>query len=480
MCFFLLSAVIFAFCVKQFAEPDIWWHLRSAQDLLQTHNFVPLDTYSFTAAGAPRMNFEWLSELAYLAGFRAALLPGILIIYFGILVLIYGGVYYRSCKAASNCKNATLATLLGIFLGVVSIGPRTLLFGWLCMIALLIVLDRFRKTGTGLWVLPPLFVLWINLHPSWVFGVVVLLLTVASGLVEHQWGRVIAVRWTGAELKQLSLAVVMSFVVLFANPFGYKLVLYPFDFLFRQQRAAAYIEEWQGVDLSTGDGKLALLVLIGLIAVALLSRRTWRLDEVLLTLFALSMALLHARFLFFAGLILPTVLAQRVELFMPYDPEIDKPLLNAGIIVCIVAGMIAFFPSQKLLESTIDAHYPSSALRFMRGQQLTGNIFNSYLWGGYMEWKAPELKPFIDGRTDIFVYNGALDDHGRIMTIEDPLKMLDKYHISYVLLQPQRPLTYILEHSHGWQKLYSDDVAVVFGRTSTVRDTSQFTSPTSP
>ena len=44
-------------------------------------------------------------------------------------------------------------------------GPRMLLFGWLCMVGVLIVLDRFRETGKGFWTLSPLFTLWDQL--SW-------------------------------------------------------------------------------------------------------------------------------------------------------------------------------------------------------------------------------------------------------------------------------------------------------------------------
>ena len=175
---FLLAAVIFGFSVKQIAEPDIWWHLRNAAYLFQHHSFPSVDTYSFTAAGSPWMNFEWLSEVPFFLAFKAMGLQGLLLVYFSLLVLIYIGVYHRSCRAGADCKDATLATLLAIFLGVVSIGPRTLLFGWLCMVGLLLVLDRFQRTGKGLWLLPPLFALWINLHGSWIFGVVVLVLTI--------------------------------------------------------------------------------------------------------------------------------------------------------------------------------------------------------------------------------------------------------------------------------------------------------------
>ena len=102
-----------------------------------------------------------------------------LAVYFAVLVLIYIGVYYRSCRAGADCKDATVITFLAILLGGVSIGPRMLLFGWLCMVGLLLVMDRFQRTGKGLWLLPPLFALWINLHGSWVFGLVVLAMIIA-------------------------------------------------------------------------------------------------------------------------------------------------------------------------------------------------------------------------------------------------------------------------------------------------------------
>ena len=140
------------------------------------------------------------------------------------------------------------------------------------------------------------------------------------------------------ELKKLLLVLAASLAALFVNPFGYKLVLYPFDLLFRQQKGMQYVEEWQSVDFSTGNGKLALIMIFALLAAALFSRRRWRLDEVLLTAFALWAALSHVRFLFFAGLIMAPILAPRLKLFPPYERELDKPWLNAGIMAAIVGG----------------------------------------------------------------------------------------------------------------------------------------------
>jgi hypothetical protein len=464
MCVFLLVAAIFGYSARGIAEPDIWWHMRNAAYLLQYHSLPRIDTYSFSAAGAPWMNFEWLSEVSFFLGFKAMGLQGLLTVYFVLLVLIYVGVYYRSCRAGADCKDATIATLGAICLGGVSMAPRMLLFGWLCMVALLLVLDRFRRTGKGLWLLPPLFALWINLHGSWVFGVIVLALTLASGLVEREWGLVEAQRWTPVELKKLLLAFAASLAALFLNPFGHNLVLYPYTLLLRQQGVMQYIEEWQPVDFSTTNGKLALIVIFVLLVGALFSQRKWKLDEVLLTAFALWAALSHQRFLFFAGLIMVPILAPRLKLFPPYERELDKPWLNTIIIAGIVGALIFFFPSASQLQQKVDEVYPTAALDFIQRQHINGRIFNQYAWGGYMEWNAPQLKPFIDGRADIFVYNGVFDDFLRATAITRSFDILDKYKIDYVFLQPKEPLNYLLQRSPEWHLIYADKVAVLFER----------------
>ncbi|MGA2905926.1 MAG: hypothetical protein ABSD98_19035 [Candidatus Korobacteraceae bacterium] len=446
-------------------ESDIWWHLLNARYLLQFHVFPSVDTYSFTAAGAHWLDHEWLSEIAFLLSFRTAGLQGILGLYSAIMVLIFTGVYYRSCRAGANCKNAAVVTAGAICLGCVSLAPRMLLFGWLCMVGLLLVLDRFRHTGKGLWLLPPLFALWINLHGSWVFGMIVLMLTIVSGLVEGEWGLVVATRWNQVEWKKLLLASAASLAALFANPFGYRLVFYPFDLLFRQQDVMRYISYWQPVDFSTPRGKQVLILIFAILAAALFSRHRWRLDEVLLMAFALWAALAHMRFLDFAALSIAPILAPSLKLFPPYQRELDKPWLNAGIIAAVVGLLIFFFPSAAKLQQQVNEEYPTAALEFMQQRHLNGRIFNTNEFGSYMEWNAPALKPFIDGREDIFVYKGIFDDYLSAVLVRRSFEVLDKYKIDYVFLEPKTPLGYLLEYSPAWRMIYSDKVAVLFERT---------------
>jgi len=457
----VIVLLIFGFSAQRLVEPDIWYHLRNGQQIWEYHSFPNVDTYTFGAAGLPWLDYEWLSEVVYFLGFKAWALRGILMVYFGLLALIYAGVYYRACSAGTDYASALLVTLLAVLLAAVSIGPRMLLFGWLCMVGLLLVLDHFQRTGKGLWLLPVLFALWINLHGSWVFGIVVLALTITSGLVEGEWGLVVAHRWTSTELKTLALVFASSVAALFVNPFGFKLVLYPFV---SQLKFIRYIQEWLPVDFSKGSGKLALISVLALLVAALFSRRRWRLDEVLLIIFALWMGLSHARFLFFLGLIMVPILAPRLELFPSSGPEHNRPWLNAGILAAMAAWLIFSFPTQVELQQDVNAKFPAAALEFMQRQHIGGRGLNQDWWGGYMEWQTPALKPFTDTRDDIFADNGTFNDYLSAVEIRQPFEVLDKYRIDYALLEPNQPLVYVLNRSPEWRTVYSDKVAVLLAR----------------
>ena len=91
--------------------------------------------------------------------------------------------------------------------------------------------------------------------------------------------------------------------------------------------------------------------------------------------------------------------------------------------------------------------FSSDALRFMQQRQINGRLFHLAEFGGFIEWNAPTVKTFVDGRADIFVYNGVLNDYIKINAIDDSLELLDKYRIEYVLFPVNRRLTYLLDRS---------------------------------
>src|SRR5579859_2788414 len=46
-------------------DPDLWWHLADARQLVQTHHFIWTEPNSFTVGGQLWINPEWLAELPY-------------------------------------------------------------------------------------------------------------------------------------------------------------------------------------------------------------------------------------------------------------------------------------------------------------------------------------------------------------------------------------------------------------------------------
>ncbi len=464
MAMFILGVVIVGKAPQGIGlgEPDIWWRLRSAADFVQHPSFSSLDTYSFTAAGSHWTNFEWLSDLLFYAAYKAMGLLGMMGLYSAAMVLIFAGVYYRSCRAGANCKDAALATFAGICLATVSLAPRPSLFGWMCLTVLLLVLDRFRQTGNGLWVLPPLFLVWVNLHGSWIYGMAVLAITIICGLVQGRWGILIARRWSPQDLKKLLLASAVSVAALFVNPFGYKLVAFPMEF-YRMRGFMKYVEYWRPVDFGSATGKLTIGFLLAMIAIGVFSRRPWRLDEVVLMAFALWSGLSHVRFLDLTAILCVPILTPHLRLFPPYEPDLDKPWLNAAIMVASVAILIAILPSENQLRQKVESQYPAAALAYIRTHQVNGRMFNPAEFGGYIEWTTPGLKIFADGRA-VFVENGAFQDSFDALIGPEPFKVLDKYDVGYVLLEPTWPLAEKLANSSDWQLMYSSAPAVVFQR----------------
>lgn len=464
-CLLLLVVFFGGGLERDITESDLWWHLRNAAHLVSTHSFPRVDQYSFTATGSRWLPHEWLSEVAYYGAYRAWGLRGLLALSLALTAVIFVGLYDHCCRSGANPKTASIAVMVGIMLASISFGPRMMLFGWLWMAVLLIILHRFVSNRSGpLWLIPPLFCVWINCHGSWLFGLLVLGIFIVSGLAHGEWGRVWAVRFTPSELKKLALVTVLSVGALFVNPFGYRLVFYPFDLLFRQQVNINSIEEWSSVDFHTARGKIALALLLALLGAALTSRRRWKVYDVLLGGFALSAALTYLRLQFFAALVFIPLLAIGLPLFPPSSDRDEKPWLNAAIMIVAIVTIILRFPSEARLESRIRDQFPEAAVAFMNGSHIAERVFNEYAWGGYLIWHAPQVKTFIDGRADLFVYNGVFDDYLRMTRIDGTLELLDHHRIQYALLSPYAPLSYLLGHSACWRDIYKDRIAVVYQR----------------
>ncbi len=465
----LLCLLVFLTERGRAPDPDLWWHMRNAEQFLTTGSLPSVDTYSFTVAGHPWIDHEWLAEMPYYLAWKAGGPSGVQLLVIVLLQAIFLGLFYLCWRNSGNVKAAFAVTCVAVLLATVSFGPRTILFGYAYTVILLIILQRYRATGRGpLWILPFLFCLWINTHGSWSLGLILFGIVIASGLVEGRWGMIEARRWSPSQLRTLLLAMGASIAGLFVNPYGYRLVYYPIDLAFRQKLNISHVAEWVSVDFHDFRGKIVMLVLAGMLFSALWGRHRWRLEELALALFGLYCGLTYIRFLFLAALVVSPLLAKSLDFLPPYQPEIDKPALNALILGATLLTMVLYFPSTAELQKSIDEDYPAEVLPYLNSHQLSGRVLNFYLWGGWLEWNARDVKTFVDSRVDIFEYAGVFKDYIDLLGVRKSPSILDKYRIRYVLFPPDEPLSCLLEVDPNWKLIFTGKVCLLFERVGPV------------
>jgi len=451
---------------RTLADNDIWWHLRNASELLRSGHFIRAEGYTFTVAGKPWINFEWLGELPYYFANRWLGDRGLYLVTILTTAAIVLGIYCLGRLRSGRWGSAFWATVIGVFLTTVSILPRPLLFGWLFLVIEVAVLWSLQKGRDYTVWLPLLFLLWINVHGSWFIGFVLLAIFVACGFVNGEWGNLYATRWTPQQARKLLMVGAASFAALFANPYGWRLVAYPLDVAFRQKQTVENIAEWGSLDFHSARGKLVVVVLVVFAVLQLVRRRRWVLQDVAFGAVAVYGAVTYVRFLFLMAILLLPLLAidLRDEKASTAGTGKNRRFVSAVAMALLVSAIVGRYPGEKKLHAGIAEAFPEKAVPYVQSLEGQGNLLNNFNWGGYLEWQAPGVKEFIDPRNDIFVHEGVMGDYLRATKVEDTFAVLDKYRIRYVLLAEDAPAAYLLGHSAGWTRAYDDGQAVVFER----------------
>jgi hypothetical protein len=461
----IVLGVTFVMSRGRVADPDIWWHLHNAEYLVQHHTLPRYDMYSFTVAAHPWMNHEWLAELPFYFAWKLMGVSGIGAITIILPCVIYLGLLYFAGKESGNFKAATITTICAIFLGRSAFGPRTILFGYAFLVALLIILQRLRQNGrTHLWLIPPMFLLWVNTHGSWSLGMIVFSVVLVGGMFNFRSGLIESEPWTRTQKRNLLWTWAASVVCLFVNPYGARLVFYPLDMAFHQQTNIEHVSEWVSLNFHDVRGKVVLLLLVILLLSILLRPRRWTVAEVALVVFGVYSGLTYVRFLCLMGILLAPMMAKTLDFVPGYRPEFDTPVLNSVVTLLMIAASAHYWPTKSRLDTIVKEQYPAGAVSYLKAHPVNGALLNYYVWGGYIGWSDPATKVFIDGRADIFDYTGVFSDYVDLIGIQRADAILDKYKIRYVLFPHNEPLSNLLQHEPQWRTVYRDENSVLLER----------------
>jgi hypothetical protein len=428
-------------------DPDIWWHLADARILCTTHHFMHTVPNSFTVAGLPWINPEWLSELPFWFSYQALGLRGIYLVEWLLMSANLIFLYWRGVSRSGHPGAAFYAAALGFVLASVNSGPRMIAFAYLAMSSELAILDAAARGKTRpLWLLPPLFALWVNLHGSWLIGLGLFVLYILCGSFSFHKGVFEQDAFSGSQRNRLLIVLGICVAALMLNPYGWRMAWNPIDMMMNQKLNIANVMEWRPLNLSTITGGAAVVAMCLTVITNCLKSRKWRVYEMVFIFFAWYAALDHMRFLFMAAVITtPFIAADIARGFeLEFDPK-TIPAMNALMVAGAAGVLIYMFPNEAAMQKKLGTFFPMESISAI---QPSWRTFNVDTLGGMMAFH--DKPSFIDSRFDTFEHHGEFADFLEVMYAVQPLEIFDKYRIDHVILPANVAPAYVLARTPGW------------------------------
>ncbi len=441
------------------------------------HGRVPVtDPFSFTHPHAPWLAVEWGTGVVFAALNHAVGLKGIVFLC-GLMIAALITVMLRTMLAAGG---DLLLSILVVLLASNALAlhyharPHLFTLLFLAITAWIITVDRLHRTR-WIWFLPPLTVLWVNLHPGFVFLFAYLGVLVAGSAAEWWLGN-----GSRASTTRYAVLTAVCGAASFINPFGWNLHVDIFSD-FQAKGMTDLIQEFQAPAFRTAPQLYFMVFLFAGLALCGLFIRQKRIVEPLLILglgYASLTSVRHSTV--FVVLVAPIIVAELSVYWRAWQERqprtsaaraLDtlstekRPAFSRNS-VWLLAGLAAIFlwsPAEQwpadfdkdMFPVEIAAEHPELA---------TKRLFTTEQWADYLLLRNyPRQTVFYDDRS---FYGEQM-----FRTVQNLLngsagwqKALDQYGADLVLLPPNSALTARLRESPAWTVVDHNSTAELFER----------------
>ena len=462
------------------SDPNTGVHVRAGDWMLAHHAVPRQDLFSFSIAGRPWCDWEWLSDVVYALLHGWSGLAAIVAFSLALLCLTSVAVYKTACLHSGRTV-AFAVTCLVMATTTIHWLARPHLFTWLLVAVFCWVIERARVTGseTSLLILPLLMLLWVNLHPGFLAGLLVLGVWCAGEGVQAQMK---SHREERAEYQNWALWFALiglaCLAATFANPYRIQLHRHVISYLFSPATVTTQVEEWLSPDFHNPRLHwFELLLPLGAAAGlwhGLRGRFTW----CALLLGWIHLALVSVRNVPIFAIICAAPVASLVghgvrecELsnwFQAAEGSMALMRRRMGTFVCYgIAGvvLIVVFYSKSLQLG------PQSSLPVEAATHLpAGRLFTTDRWADYLIYAEPGRGVFFDCRNDVYGPRFVRDYLAVIKAQPGWQDILTKYGLTVALVPKDSPIFAALAASTELEAIVSGrdccSVPTVEGRRS--------------
>jgi hypothetical protein len=453
-------------------DPDLWWHLRTGQWIVETGHVPHFDPFSFTRAGRAWVSHEWFSEVVFYELWKCRG-PAALIVFSAIVTTAGFMLLYVRCLSGGVKRHwAAAATVVGALASAPSWGVRPQMFTFTLASLFLWLVETGEDRPKRLFWIPPLFLLWLNLHAGFALGAALLFAYAAGLILESAIGET---PWL--QVRPIVLRVVLLLVTCLAlvplNPSGAQLYRYPFDTL-RSPGMRSFIAEWFSPNFHDWLYRSFLVVWL-LLLTALAASRSRPKGRVIVPLLLTGFAALDAvRHIPIFVLVAIPVIAAAVPVAsarsLVRQPRSDssrlRPLFNGGVVVLIaVFALVRWTILARNQNAREREQFPAKAVAFLRSGDYPQKVFVYYDWGGYAIWKLyPQYRVFVDGRADLYG-DDLLHQFQTVVQLRNGWRnVLDHWQVEEVLIPPSSAIAQALFLDPEWNVIFSDPKAIVLAR----------------
>jgi hypothetical protein len=473
--------LVFIMAARSPLDSDLWWHLRAGEQMLKTGKPLLSDVFSYTRFGSAWINHSWLSEIILAGLFRAG---GFLALGGLVSVLAAGSMALIFLQMEGPAVVLSFIVILASLVAAPLWTPRPQLFSFALFAVMQYLLYLYKwKEKNLLWVLPPLFLVWSNLHGGYTLGFLLIGTIILGEILNHLTGNASALPW--AKILRLSLWSLAGFLAAGINPNGINIWLIPFKTI-NVSVLQQFIQEWASPDFHDLTQQPFLWLLFALfISTGLSGRKSDGSDLVSVSFFGILALAARRNFGPFALAAAPVLARSLQALTSSWQERLRLPAwfqrqkanqkdlpfaVTRGINLSLVAvlGLTACLKlygvtHPAVIDAQVRSLYPAGAVTWLRDHPASGRIFNAYNWGGYLTWSLPEYPVFVDGRTDLFG-DEILGEWMKIVQADAGWQaLLDQWNVRLILVEPDRPVVKLLSEN-GWKLVLQEKDYVLYQR----------------